>query len=332
MRLSEFLVGMGDLMENALYTASYSCKYGLFLYDMLGYICGENLKHDLSDYEDTQNDTLWEDMQNGRCGFCWVNTDKGPYGFRIREEYAYLPDYEDFVSDMAYKLFDSRDETALEKIRERIRSLDLQSEKESLDLEAPLMDDELVETVLQIYPDFFEFSGTNEKDIGILIHTFFDMLSLCGEDMGCGEWKLLNLESPAVNAWLQFLYGDKVSDQDRLHSQQILTKLVDTPIAIENQNDEICLRSHVPLSACFERPHKGERYIPFSLSEMQNFYGLYNCSCADGFFWFGLVNPCFLSAMVDVQEFLENMDKKYHYLSDDGHNAAGMENAGTITD
>ena len=36
------------------------------------------------------------------------------------------------------------------------------------------------------------------------------------------------------------------------------------------------------------------------------------------FFWFGLVNPHFLSAMYTVRDFLEEMDEKYHYLSSNG--------------
>lgn len=327
MKLSEFLTDLENMLQDVMHTASNPYIYGLFLHDIFCYICGENPKYELSDYVDDENCILWEDMQYGRCEFCWVNADKEPYGFQVRDEYAYLPCYDDFVEDLAYQLYGSKNGAVLEKARKRISSLDFMNGKESLDLDVSLMDNQLIETVFLICPDFFEFAGTNEKYVRILICTFFEMLTVCGEEIGCGEWRLLNLESPALNAWLQFLYGDRVSDQDRLNSRQILTRLVDTPVAIENCNDEICLCSHEPQSACFERPQKGDIYIPFSLSVMQNSYGIYNSGYADGFFWFGLVSPGFLSVMVDVQEFLEKMDEKYHFFSNNGH-SAGMESAG----
>jgi len=331
MEVSELLTKLGDLMQNAIYLTADLCKYGFFLQDVLCYICGEKLPYNLPDYSDVQDRVYWEDLQNGYCEFCWVNTDKGPYGFRIREEYAYLPCYEDFVKDLACELYGSIDEAAQGKVRKEIEHWGSWREKGSLDLEPLRKDKKLVEAVRLICPYFFVFVREQEDQIRALIYTFFEMLLICEDEIGAGEWKLLNIESPALNAWLQFLYCDEVSDLDRISSQQILSNLVKLSVTMENQNDELCMRSHAPASICFEKPQGKEQYIPFSISVMQNSYGVYNCNCEDSFFWFGLVNPHFLSAMVDAQKFLEGMDQKYHYLSTSSCKDAGMENAGEIT-
>lgn len=327
MKISDFLTQLGNSVQGAPGgRISYTWEQALFLCDVLAYIGGEKPKYFLCDYLDGEGRVYREDLQSGYCKFRWATADEGSYGFRIREEYVYLPCYDDFLSELACRLYGSADISIQRQIREEIESMGFWNGKESLDMEGCLVDREIFKAMLSMYPDFFQFAGTGEGDLRILKELFLTVLRMGDGVTGTRDWKLLNLESPALDAWLGFLHFDTVSDQDRRGSMQILARLVDTRVTLETWNNELCMCSHESTSPCFERPYKGVDYVPFSLSVMQDAYGNYNYGYEAGFFWFGLVNPHFLSAMLDVREFLEKMDEKYHYFSSsDCEAVAGMD-------
>lgn len=331
MKMSDLLTQFGDLL-NAIYHGgwSYSWKFAYFIRDALAYICGERPKYDLHDYLDDEGFSFWNDIQEGLSNICWANVDKGPFGFQPSEEYAYLPCCDDFLSEVAYELYGNSDKSSKEKIEQEIKSLGFLSGKESLDLDNQFMDNKLIKTILTAYSDFFQFAGKKEDNFRALISLFLEAVWVNDMETGVGEWKLLKVESRALNEWLGFLYSDAVSDQDRLRSMKILTTLIDTPATLVNGNDEMFIFSHESASSCFEKPYEGIECTPFSLVVMQNAFGNYNYGYEECLFWFGLVNPHFLSAMYNVRDFLEEMDEKYHYLSSNGHQTtAGREHTGS---
>lgn len=327
MKVSDILTQFGDLMQGINHGGwSYSWKFAYFIRDALSYICGEKPKYGLRDYLDDEGFSFWNNIQEGFSNICWANVDRGPFGFRPSEEYAYLPCCDDFLAELAYKLYGNSDNSSKEKIIKEIKSLGFLSEKESLDVDNQFMDNKIIKTILTTYSDFFQFAGKKEDNFMALISLFLDTVWLNDMETGVGEWKLLKVESPALNEWLSFLYSDAVSDQDRLSSMQILSTLIDTPITLENDNNEMFIYSHESASPYFDKPYEGIECTHFSLVVMQNAFGNYNFGYEECYFWFGLVNPHFLSAMYNVRDFLEEMDEKYHYLSSNSHQtAAGGE-------
>jgi len=334
MKVTDLLIQLGNFMQNEYYSDTlYTWKYAYFMRDVLGYICGEKPKYNLYDYLDSEADTYWTDLQSGYCDVCWADVDKGPYGFQSSEHYAFLPCCSDFLSELARMLYGNSNISFQREIKKEIESLGFWNDKESPDLGDRLMDNRLIKAILSMCPDFFQFADKGKDNFRGLVRLFFDMVQIDDTEVGVGEWKMLNVESLALNAWLRFLYCDAVSGPDRLRSTQILTKLLDTPATLETQNDEIYLFSHESASPCFERPHGETECTPFSLVIMQNSFGNYNCGCEESFFWFGLLNPHFLAAMFDVKDFLEEMDEKYHYfLSNNYRTAVGGENMESYMD
>lgn len=312
MKISEFLAHLGDSMQ---VEPSYSWRQALFLYDVLAYISDEVPEHGLSSYLDEEGQDYWDDIQNGLCSLHWAGADEGSYGFQIKEEYAYLPCYGEFLQELTRKLYGSKDIAFQKKLYREIKSLGFWNEEESLDMECDLMDKEVIKAILSVYHSFFAFAGTREDEIRMLLREFFYITQIEDEATGIGEWKLLHIESPALNAWLVFLYSDAVSSRDRSASMRILDRLVSAPVTLVSQNEELYMCSHESKSACFKRPQVETEYVPFHLTVMQNAYGNYNCSQEACFFWHDLLDPRFLSALIDAREFLEKMDRKYHFYS-----------------
>lgn len=317
MKLSDFLTHLGEVMQDAFNgDGRWLWKYAYFVRDAFDYICGEKPKYDLSDYLDDEGYAYWEDLENGHCDICWLNVDKGLYGFQISETYAYLPCYEDFLADIARALYGSADLSFQKKVEKEIKSMGFWNGCESPDLEDYSMDNKLIKAMLSIYPEFFQFAGKKEENVRDLIRLFFNIIRSVEECIGIGEWKLINVESLTLNAWLNFLYHcDEVSSQDRFSSIRILNKLVNIPITFATTNDEVYMLSHKPDGFCFNGSDDKSGCLPFFLTVMQNSFGIYNYGYEEGYFWFGLLNPYFLAVMMDVQDFLKNMDEKYHYLS-----------------
>lgn len=313
MNIQGFLRQLGVMFRKSL---SHPWRQAYFAYDAIGYICGKEPEFELSDYLDEEGYSYYDEkIFDGNYEILWAGADKGHYGFRVKEEYAWLPSYSELLKELA-KIYGGEDNTYLQEIE----SLEQLMENGTLEMEGGLAGKRVVKAIMQICDDFFVFAGNSEKNIINLLEWLFTMLKCCEHLGGVWEWKLISIESPAIDAWLCFLHREVVTDQDRRRSKQVLSLLMDTPITLDNGNDEIILNSHESTSPCFKRPCKGTAHVPFSLTLMQNLVGTYDYGEGASFFWFGLVNPQFLAAMLDVKEFLEKMDEKYHfYLSSGGY-------------
>ncbi|MBR1744071.1 MAG: hypothetical protein IJ733_19855 [Lachnospiraceae bacterium] len=126
---------------------------------------------------------------------------------------------------------------------------------------------------------------------------------------GTESMMLCMVTCPALDEWTAFQQGN-VDEKDRRKSRKLLKDFFAKNISRFFQNTIFEINSH---GNCKPREWRKRKYQYLALQLYDGPPSGY-CDLYDPFHS-GLLAPFYVAGMLDVKEFLEKMDRKYHFLS-----------------
>lgn len=126
-----------------------------------------------------------------------------------------------------------------------------------------------------------------------------------------------SVTNPGLDDWMLFLHTSTVSNTDRKRSKNVIGKMLGEEFTVDEYNTEITFYSHSKDSTALYRrnsyaPDKDRAFsmVLFQMSDTGYYGGPIVSSFACG-----IISPYMMAAMMDVKQFLEEMEEKYHFLS-----------------
>lgn len=286
--------------------------YVMAVDNLLRYLSGESVDFGLKDFV-LEDDAIYGEQLD----FCWCGADKGPYGFRIMAFQSAVLDCQEMAQVLwaaLYRMDKDGNEVMEENegveyarnVCEHYRTVmpDMKYEKP----DELFSQDRIAGCYYEMHEDIFACAH-NMMETLILLELIIN--SGMDENNECGSLNkhILSLESPALDAWSDFIVSGngRVSEIDRARYQRILSELENEEITYEISNDGVELnsfRDQTEYSGGWYRTVIHDEYCFY------NSYGI-GTSC---FFACGLISLRYLAAMLSMRDFLQEMDKKHHYL------------------
>lgn len=184
----------------------------------------------------------------------------------------------------------------------------------------------LWDCISQSIPDYFLAAANPDMlDIAIKYNLLWQVFSAFDdecEETGFANQFVCNIRNQAIDFWLSYIKNHDIESCDLEKSKRVLANLVQTDISGSHNATETVLISHEATSPCFDNPIPGTQKRTFQILLYQmgdapytSYYGYPELLS------YGILSLSFLAAMLDTKSFLEEMQIKYHFLSDGGfHN------------
>lgn len=261
--------------------------------------------------------------------YYWCGTDKGPYGFSINTFQTLINGSDEMAHILwaaLYRMDDEGNELMEEEegimyALDEYRSIDYQALFEKYKEVDDMLDDcEIVNCIYEVNKDILTCAH-NMTEILILLELLINSSEDTENVTGSRKKYILVLQSPALDAWVQFMDsgGGNVDKEDKERFSTILSCLENEEIIYETPNNWFDFGS---FSTGKETQGGWYHFIVHDEYSLYDTLGVYTARL----FAFGIISLRYLVAMVDMQDFLEKMDLKYHYLGCSGENRiADME-------
>ena len=318
MKVIDFLTSLDGFVRQQVANRN-QILYILAIADILRYISGEPMDYGLRDFVRKDKEE-WEYREES--DYCWCGVDKSPYGFTIKEYQGIIMDIEEmayFLWEVLYRLDENGNEVmgetdGFEYATNAYENLDVKTlGKKYQKLSDMLTGCDIVNCIYEEYEEIFSFAHNMEETLILLDLIINSSGDLCNE-CGCLEKHILSLESPALDAWVEFMSSEsnKVAKEDAEEFRTILTELENEEITYETANTGIELSS---FSTGVN--HYGGWYRTI----IHDTYCFYNSCGVDTSYFFvhGLISLRYLALMLSMQDFLRKMDGKYHYCMSRGN-------------
>ena len=318
MKVIDFLTSLDGFVRQQVANRN-QILYILAIADILRYISGEPMDYGLRDFVRKDKEE-WEYREESH--YCWCGADKEPYGFTIKEYRGVIMDIEEmayFLWEVLYRIDENGNEImgetdGFEYATDAYEDLDAKILGNKYQkLSDMLVDCDIVNCIYEEYEEIFSFAHNMEETLILLELIINSSRDLCNE-CGCLEKHILSLESPALDAWVEFMSSESnmVTKEDADKFRTILTELENEEITYETANTGIELSS---FSTGVN--HHGGWYRTI----IHDTYCYYNSCGVDTsyFFVYGLISLRYLALMLSMQDFLREMDGKYHYYMSRGN-------------
>lgn len=317
MKVIDFLTSLDGFVRQQVANGN-QILYTMAIADILRYISGEPIDYGLKDFVRKDKEE-WEYREES--DYCWCGVDKNPYGFTIKEYQGFIMDIEEmaeFLWEVLYRMDENGneimgEEEGLEYAINAYESLDVMAlGKKYQDLSDMLAGCDIVSCAYETHEEIFSYAHNMEETLILLELIINSGGDLCNE-CGCLEKHILSLESPALDAWVEFMSSEsnKVAKEDINKFWIILSGLENEEITYETANAGIELSS---FSTGADHPGGWYRTI---IHDTYCFYN--NCGVNTSYFFvYGLISLRYLAIMLSMQDFLREMDGKYHYCMSRG--------------
>lgn len=315
-----------DVMVRQQVTYNNQTLCAMAVNDMLRYISGAAMDFGLESFVSGGHD---RQTYSSEADFCWCGVDKGPYGFSIRAFQRFTMDCQEIAHVLWEELYwideDGNEAMGEEEGVEYAKNMYENLEVAILGMKyqelGNLLDScEIADCIYEMHENVFSCARNKEETL-ILLELIISSSRDENNTCGCLEKYILSLESPALDRWVEFVSSgrDSVAKEDGERFRIILHGLENEEITCEMASDGIELSS---FSTGEGHPGGWYRTIIHDAYCFYNGYGVSTCF----FFVYGLISLRYLAVMLDMQDFLREMDEKYHYLAcrEDGP-ADGME-------
>lgn len=308
-----FLTSLDDFIRQQVSNRN-QIQFIMAIDDILRYISGEPMEFGLEDFVRKDNEK-WEYREESV--FHWCGVDKQPYGFTIKVFQGFVMDIEEmaeFLWEVLYRMDENGNEVmgeeeGFEYAVNAYENLDVMAlGKKYQNLSDMLAGCDIVSCAYETHKEIFSYAHNMEEAL-ILLELIISSGGDLSNECGCLEKLILSLESPALDAWVEFMSSEnnRVTKEDVNKFQIILSGLEKGEITYETANTGIELSS---FSTGADHPDGWYRTI------IHDTYCFYN-SCGvstSNFFVYGLISLRYLALMLGMQDFLSEMDRKYHYF------------------
>mgnify|MGYP006990122323 CR=1 FL=1 len=311
MDITGFLFALDDMIRGRE-TGCSPMLYVIAVDNLLRYISGEQADFGLEDFIQEDDFIYGEEL-----GFCWCGADKGPYGFTIKAFQSAVLDCQEMANVLWQALYridqDGNEVMGEEEGIEYAKKVCAHYKTVMPDIQYQELDErfpreEIANCYYERHEDIFACAHNKVENL-ILLELIIN--SGMDEDNECGSLykHILSFESPALDAWSDFIVSGRgrVSGKDVKKYQGILSRLENEEITYEMPNEGVELNSFRD-----QTKYAGGWYRTIIHDEycFYNSYGIAT-SC---FFAYGLISLRYLAVMLIMCDFLQEMDKKYHYL------------------
>ena len=309
----EFLQALDTIIRQQI-TYGNQLMIVMAIDDILQYITSQRMDYGLMDFIE-RDDLYWEFDQGD--SFCWCGADKAPYGFAISTFQDYTMNCEEIAHDL-WEILYRRDENGNEVMGEEEGIEYATNMYEHFDfnalsmkyqnLEDMLADCEIESCIYEMHEEIFSYAHNFEENL-----TLLELIVDSGQDVDneCGslDKHILSLECPALDSWVEFISSEKnrveMTDMEKFQIMLFELENGDITYAMENYGIELnSFSTDAGHSEGWYRTIIHDSYCFYCSYEVQT-----NC-----LFAYGLISLRYLAHMLRMQDFLREMDEKYHYL------------------
>lgn len=308
----DFLLDLDDMIRQQT-TYGNQAFWAAAIYDMLQYISGKTMDFGMRSFTPQVSED-WTAIEGKE--YYWCGVDEGPYGFSVDALSTFVMDRQEIVDSLWKTLYmTDKDGNVVMEERDGVEyaaklydAFDVAALRNKYqEMEELLSDCDIAKCVYELHEDIFSYAHNMEENMILLelvIYSSEDVDNECGSQ----DKLILTLKSPALDAWETFMASENnVADEDRKRFQAIFSGLNKEEVTYETSDDAFELSSFSTGSGSSDGWYR---------TIIHDFYCYYNSNGVNTcfLFFYGLVSLRYLSIMMEMQDFLRQMDEKYGYF------------------